>query len=174
MIKEQRIAMEDFKGILNEEIQVYNRVEKVLAEKKDIIIRGNVEELNRIDVQLEQLMQQAHHLEKSRLAVMLQFGRERESLRDFISSLEDDNDSRLLEQSRRQMIQVTQNIKSLSDTNRTLLTQSIRLIEQSVQIIASLLAPEGAAYSNPVAQKPLDERTVPIPALMSSTIIREA
>jgi hypothetical protein len=54
------------------------------------------------------------------------------------------------------MIQTTSNIKELSQTNSNLLTQSIRMIEQSVDMIANMLMPKPATYGKNVAANTVD------------------
>lgn len=171
-----RIKMEDLKRILNEEIALYNRIEQHLAEKKQHIIQGNLEQLVQVDNELEKLSQQGKVLEQERLALMVSIGREGETLREFIASLESGEDSHLLNQARTRLIETTNSIKTLSKTNRDLLTQSIRFIEQSVNVIASILAPEGASYQDPrlTRQAQGDPSAIGNFSHSPSTISREA
>jgi flagellar biosynthesis/type III secretory pathway chaperone len=143
-----RIEMEDFKRILNEEITLYSEMEQYLAQKKQIIIQGDLNRLVQVDDELEKLTQRAQDLEQERIALMVSMGREGDTLRDFIASLETGEDTHLLTHARSQLVEATESIKTLSLTNRDLLTQSIRFIEQSVGVIASILTPEGASYTN--------------------------
>lgn len=143
-----RIDMEDFKTILNDEIKVYNTMEKRLAQKKQVVVQGNLDELAKLDTELEQLTQRARDLEKERLAIMIRMGREGETLKEFIGSLQSGEDETILRQVQDKLVATTTEIRELSRTNRDLLTQSIRFVEQSVEVIAAMLAPEGAAYSN--------------------------
>ena len=143
-----RIEMEDFKTILNHEIQVHNNIERYLSRKKDVIIKGDLDALTQVDNALESLTQQARELEKERLAIMVQMGREGETMKAFLKSLKTGEDTEILAHAREQLAVTTQEIKKLSLTNRDLLTQSIRFIEQSVEVIATMLAPEGSAYTN--------------------------
>lgn len=143
-----RIQMEDFKRVLNQEIEVHTDIEQLLAHKKETIVQGDLDTLAKLDTTLEKLTQRIRELEQERLALMVRMGNEGETLREFIDSLATGEDARLLAQAREKLVQATTEIKHLSQTNRDLLTQSIRFIEQSVDFIASILAPEGASYSN--------------------------
>lgn len=166
----QAEELEAFKALLNEEIVLHQTIEQRLEEKKQIIIRGDLVALTDLDDQLEALSRQALELEESRLAMMIQMGRDDATLKEFIASLRDENDTRLLEHAREQLVTTTQNIRDLCRTNTDLITQSIRLIEQSVGFIASILAPGGASYANPADRR--SQMAPPAPTA-SSTIIRD-
>ncbi len=176
MQKHTRIDMEDFKSILNQEIQLYSAIENSLDEKKDIIIKGDLDRLAQIDNELEKLSERAHDLEKERLSTMVRMGKEGDTLNEFISSLQSGEDTIMLEHAREQLIKTTESIKQLSKTNRDLLTQSIHFIEQSVNVIASILSPNGASYGpHPTKRSELpDIRIDKAYHNTASTISREA
>jgi hypothetical protein len=143
-----RIEMQDFKRLLDSEIELYNRIEVLMAEKKQAIVLGDLDKLIQLDNVIEQLTEHARDLEKERLALMVQMGRDGETLREFIDSLESGEDAVMLNHARAQLINTMDGIKRLSKSNRDLLTQSIRFIEQSIDVIASILAPKGPSYKD--------------------------
>lgn len=169
-----RIEMEDFKRLLNEEIEVYQTLEQCLDEKKQVIIRGDMDTLVAVDNQIERLTQQARDIEQKRLTLMVQMGREQETLREFINSLKHGEDTESLRHAREKLIRATEGIQRLSKTNHDLLTQSIRLIEQSVDFIASILSPEGPGYSHKRTLNKLTPENQHDPSLtQASTICRD-
>lgn len=170
-----RIEMEDFKHLLNQEITLHDGIEQCLKQKQEVIIQGDLATLATLDSTLENMTQQIRALEQERLALMVRMGREGETLREFIANLEHGEDAHVLDQARTQLIQVTNDIKSLSRSNRDLLTQSIRFIEQSVDFIASILAPEGASYTKtPTRRHPAGESGIESLSITPSTVSYEA
>lgn len=170
----RRIEMEDFKQILDQEIEIHTAMEQYLEQKKTAIIQGDLNTLMAIDDELEKMTQRIRELEKDRVALMVEMGREGETLKTFIASLESGEDSRILEEARTKLLHATQQIKSLSATNRDLLTQSIRFIEQSVNFIASILAPEGSSYTHLQPGRTTGESKPDPQCDIPSTISREA
>jgi flagellar biosynthesis/type III secretory pathway chaperone len=139
--------IEDLKQNLDQEIAVHNELGEYLEQKRQAIIHRDLDALARIDTELERLTQNIGKLEQERMRLMFRMGRQSQTLREFIASLASTEDSTMLNRSREKLVSTTKEIKRMSHNNRDLLSQSIRLVEQSVRLIASLLAPEGAAYS---------------------------
>jgi len=166
----RQAELEAFKMLLNEEISLHQTIETRLEEKKQVIIKGDLDALTNLDDQLEELSRQALELEESRLAMMIQMGRDEVTLKEFIGSLRDENDTRLLEHAREQLVTTTQNIRELCRSNQDLISHSIRMIEQSVGFISSILSPGGASYTNPNDRR--SQSNTPTPTA-SSTIIRD-
>lgn len=176
MKTKSRIQMEDFKNALNQEIALYNSIERLLDQKRELIMQGDLETLVKIDNELEQLSQRARSLEQERLAIMVRMGRQGDTLREFIESLESGEDTQMLVHAREQLVKSVESIKNLSKTNRDLLTQSIRFIEQSISVIASILSPENPSYSDLRVNKgnQSDSTSTQNTLGISSTIIRDA
>ncbi len=171
-----QVEIEDFKTVLDTEIAVYSKMERCLEHKKQIIIQGDLDALVKMDTEIENLHEQAQSLEKERLAIMVKMGREGETLKEFIASLETGENSHILEQTRSRLIQSVEGIKKLSHTNQDLLTQSISFIEQSINVIASILAPDGPSYNNiRVGNKKMaDHNSSGEGQIIPSTICRDA
>lgn len=153
-----RQDLDELKEILNEEIAFYTQVEEKMGLKKAYVIQGNVEELVRIDQEMIALTQKTTELEKKRIAVMIRMGREKQTLKEFIDCL-DVQDIRPFREARQRLSRVVESVKDLNQQNQNLLKLSLRWIESSVETIARLLAPEGAAYTargdirNPTKQR---------------------
>lgn len=170
-----RIEIEEFKTILNEEIALYHDLELQLEQKKQILATNDLDALVRIDTEIEKLNERGRELEQKRLASMVRMGQGASTFREFIASLESGEDTLFLERARVQLTRSIEEIRKLSRANVDLLTQSIRFVEQSVETIASILAPESPAYSNPrIGNRSSTEKQLKETCGIPSTICREA
>lgn len=173
MNKPNRLQMEEFKTLLNQEITLHEEIETKLKDKKTTLVSGDLKQLADLDDQLEKLTERARNLEKERLRQMVVMGREGETLKQFIHTLNSGEDRQFLENARHRLVQTIESIQHQSRANRDLLTQSIHFIEQSVNVIASLLAPEATSYNNRPG-RPTRNNTMSIPMQGTSTISRDA
>lgn len=168
-----RQDLDALKEILNEEIDFYTQIEEKMSRKKTVVIQGNVEELLRLDQEMIALGQRTAELEQRRIAVMIKMGRENQTLKDFIGGL-DSTDMGPFKDARKRLCRVVESVRDLNNQNQTLLKMSLRWIESSVETIAKLLVPEGAAYTaNGYGKSPVKQRTEPS-TLGQSTIEHSA
>ncbi len=164
--------MQAMKALLDEEITLYGQIETLLGEKKPLIVKGDLEALFQLDTQLEALTERARNLEQERLEMMNRMGQARtQTLKDFITTVDHAQYKNAFGEARAQLTQSVENIQQLSQANQDLLTQSIRFIEQSVGVIAGMLAPPEPCYQ----QKSTSQRDlVNNPECPPSTLWRDA
>jgi hypothetical protein len=145
----QTLEIEDLKHALNAEIENYARIEDCLKKKQVAVIENNLEQVYKIDSEIEQLTEHAQHLEKGRLEILVLMDKDKDSLQSFIKNLQDNDDATLLNTTRTQLLETIQSIQTLSEQNSSLLKQSIHFVEQSVHFIAEILSPSRASYAPP-------------------------
>lgn len=145
MSPQRNQELELLKSILDQEIESYGEVEQKMAEKNQVLIRGNASELSRLDRELIALNQRTIELEKQRIALMMNMGKPNHSLQDFINSLEIHKAAPLIE-ARQRLHRVIDNVRDLNSQNKRLLEISLKWIETSVEAIAQMLTPQGASY----------------------------
>lgn len=137
--------LELLKRILDQEIESYGQVEQKMAEKNQVLIRGNASELSRLDRELIALNQRTIELEKQRISLMMNMGKQNYSLQEFINSLDIHKAAPLIE-ARQRLNRVIGNVRDLNSQNKRLLEISLKWIETSVETIAQMLTPQGASY----------------------------
>ena len=172
MLSPQNQKLTELKGILSQEIQSYEALEKMMTHKKALLIAGKAEELSRLDQDLLRITQKVTELEQKRMTLLVQMGHQNQTLHEFIRTL-DIQDSRNFMEARQRLVRVVDNVKTLNETNRTLLDLSLKWIESSVEVIASLLVPEGASYTQK-GGKPQGKQQGTVTTMISSTIEHSA
>ncbi len=133
-------------GILAEEICQYEAVSERLTRKSQVLAANKPKQLAQIDRELLALSRKATQLEQERQRTMTQIGCPNWSLTELIAHLPPKQASRFT-QSRERLRQAVQNTADLNRDNRDLLDLSLRWIQETVEIIANALAPEGASYT---------------------------
>lgn len=165
-------------NILEEEIHCYETAASRMADKKDCLLSGNTEQLMNVDKELLNLSQKATQLEKTRLGVIQEMGYGEVTLEKLINKI-DPLQARIFHQTRQRLLRAVTDVDRLNKNNRDLLDLSLKWVEESVELIANLLTPEGASYdaSGAKTKKPGSKpnATRPTPSSpIQSTVIRDA
>jgi flagellar biosynthesis/type III secretory pathway chaperone len=134
------------KDNLSEQLKLYKYMDKLTAEKREIIIKGDAESLSEMDKVIEAVACQILELEQNRLSVLEGYVSRESSLSEFIKKL-DPEISTALSDIREQLIGVMQNIQKMNKQNIYLIDNSIKWIEHSIMTIANVISPESAAYN---------------------------
>ncbi|MBX2859616.1 MAG: flagellar protein FlgN [Vampirovibrio sp.] len=134
------------KQLLEQQVDLSNQVEAKMLDRKAAIIVGDPQPLGALDEELLTLGRQLEQIEKKRQALMVEMGVESDRLTDVIDTLPP-ADVAVFQQLHKKLKTVTQNIQEINQSSKTLLELSLKYIEQTVQIIADALLPEGAGYT---------------------------
>ncbi len=133
-------------GILAEEIYQYEAVSERLTHKSQVLAANKPKQLAQLDRELLALSRKATQLEQERQRTMAKMGCPNWSLTELIAHLPPQQASRFT-QSRERLRQAVKNTAALNRDNRDLLDLSLKWIQETVDIISSALAPEGASYT---------------------------
>lgn len=137
----------ELEKILNEEIEAYSKIEEFIHDKKDSLIKCDVERLKNIDYNLQQHNCLVAKLETKRKNVTSKISNENLTLGEIISRIEDKNQARRIVTSREKIKEVVTNIKKQNNICNTLIQHGLKLVEFSINSIANALVPEGSSYN---------------------------
>ncbi len=174
MITPTATDIEAIQALLGQEIEVYQAFEGYLDQKRQIVVKGDLDALTRIDTEMEKLLHRSKQLEADRVEALRRLGREGQTLKEFIASLAWPEAATQLETQRIELLGLIKKVQELSMANQTLLSLSIKIIEQSVGYIASVLSPSGVSYADPNTSRPAAAENAEAGYGVSTTISREA
>jgi len=156
--------------ILSDQVGLYDRVETMIEQKRQVLVKGNAYELANIDQKLMVLAQDVERLEKQRQALLKEMGFEGYTLKEVIDRLSSP-EAQTLRPLREQLKKAVERVQVTNQHTQGLLQMSINWVADTVNMIAKAIAPEITAY-NPEGQQP--SKADPRNDVMSSTIEREA
>ena len=156
---------------LKEEAAQYELAANKLVEKKCILLSNDPAGLPRLDQELLLLAQKTRQLERSRIEQMRDLGHGDLSLRQFIGTLDPRRGKPFLD-ARTRLLKAVDEVSTLNRHNKELIQLSMQWIQDSVEVIAGLITPEGASY-NAQGNKSRQPGQVHEPA-PQSTVIHDA
>ncbi|MEW5819969.1 MAG: flagellar protein FlgN [Cyanobacteriota bacterium] len=142
-----RTLVNTLKNNLSEQLNHYENMDKLTEQKKELIIKGDVESLADLDKQIESIACHVLDLEQRRVKLLGRYVTKESRLSDFLMVVEPDL-AKPLNQLREKLLNVMANIKKTNQLNVYLINNSIKWIEHSVNTISNVLAPESAAYNS--------------------------
>jgi seryl-tRNA synthetase len=138
----------ELEEMLNKEIEAYSRLEKYITDKKECLIKGDIEKLINIDYEIEKFNHETEKIKNERERIRALFGQENLSLKDIVEKIEENDKTSKISSLRKKLKNIAENIYRKSSINAQLIEHSLRIIEQSVISIANALIPEASAYNN--------------------------
>lgn len=130
--------------ILEEELKIYQDIEKGVIEKKEVLIKGDMEKLAQIDVELENHAGLVKKLEAQRIELS-----NNKNLNTLFESYKAQNVEITKALTLKEKIEImAKNIKKINDINAELIKHSLQLVESSIGIIIKALVPEINAYDS--------------------------
>lgn len=159
-------------SLLENETRQMEATRDQLNIKRQILVAGKPKELVAIDRQLMALSKKATELAKEREALTRQMGCPQETLKSMIPRMPAQFIPRFTT-ARDKLHRTAMDVRQLNRENRELLNLSLKWVQDTVEVIASALNPEGASYT------PQGNKTTKQPAANNlkpgqSTIIHDA
>ncbi len=140
--------------VLTEEQQLYEKIIPIASEKKNVIIKNNLESLQEITEQEQLAIDQVTALEKKRSEVIVNIGillnrkPEELTLKEIIRLLENQpKEQKQLSQIHDQLKQTVQELKNINIQNKSLIVQSLEMIEFNMNLIQSTRMSPGNNYT---------------------------
>lgn len=140
--------------VLTEEQQLYEKIIPIASEKKNVIIKNNLESLQEITEQEQLAIDQVTALEKKRSEVIVNIGillnrkPEELTLKEIIRLLESQpKEQKQLSQIHDQLKQTVQELKNINIQNKSLIVQSLEMIEFNMNLIQSTRMSPGNNYT---------------------------
>lgn len=169
-------SLEDLHQLLEEEIECYGDLEQHLLEKRDLVISGALDPLAHLDQKLLALNKRAQQLEEKRKILLSGMNRQGQTLQQVIQGIPVER-RKPLSDSRERLARVVRHVAELNRRNNDLLQLSIQWVNATVETMANLLVPEGAAYTAQGNRKSMLSAPTPgqtSEASTSSTLDRRA
>lgn len=140
--------------VLTEEQQLYEKIIPIASEKKNVIIKNNLESLQEITEQEQLAIDQVTVLEKKRSEIIVNIGillnrkPEELTLKEIIRLLENQpKEQKQLSQIHDQLKQTVQELKNINIQNKSLIVQSLEMIEFNMNLIQSTRMSPGNNYT---------------------------
>lgn len=141
-------VIKDLEIILNEQVSVYSDMENHISQKKEVLIKGNMDELKNVDVEISKLIQTLHRLETQRIQVLSkQPGLINKPLSDVAELASSKEDKKNILNIKNKLAVLMMKIKKTNDTNAELIAHSIKLVQHTATLIGNTMNPEGTAYN---------------------------
>ena len=132
--------------VLDEETTQYETVVQKLREKQDILIANKPKLLGRIDQELMALSRKAAQTEGKRRTLMSELGYPNHTLSQLIETLEP-KAATIFSRSRDRLMRAALDARQQNGDTQDLLNLSLQWIQDTVELIASVLSPEAASYT---------------------------
>jgi hypothetical protein len=143
MIKEIT-ALEE---VLNKEIEAYSNLEKYLSDKKDVIVKRDVEKLKYIDLEIQNWSEKIQTLDSKLMHISSDFEGENLTLNQIIERIENEQKQSELPTLKNKLKNIADKTRRQNKINLELLENAMKLIENSVNIIANAIVPEISSYN---------------------------
>jgi flagellar biosynthesis/type III secretory pathway chaperone len=159
-------------GILEEQIRQYESVLQTLARKRDILVTGQAQDLQTIDRELVSVSHKVAQLEKNRQQLQTTMGCPDWKLEKIIRHLPSPV-SRHFSETRHRLLRALKDTERMNRENNDLLTLSMQWIQETLEIIAAAVTPEGASYTAQ-GNKHRPQNSPATPAPIQSTVNHSA
>jgi flagellar biosynthesis/type III secretory pathway chaperone len=141
-------VIKDLEKILNEQVSVYSDMENHISQKKEVLIKGNLDELKNVDLEIGKLIQTINRLETQRIQVLSKKpGLINKPLSDVAELASSKEDKKSILTIKEKLAKLMLKIKKTNDINAELLAHSIKLVQHTATLIGNTLSPEGTAYN---------------------------
>ncbi len=142
-------AILELEKILNNEIEAYSKLEEYISEKRSYLVTGDIEKITAVDSELEKYNNVVEKLEEKRKQIYP----ENFTLKEIIKRIENKEHSNKISTLRDRIKDLLFNINRQNSMNQELLKYSLKIVENSIAVIANAIVPEGSAYNRQGATK---------------------
>ncbi|MBQ5558376.1 MAG: flagellar protein FlgN [Lachnospiraceae bacterium] len=147
-------VIEDLISILEEEQQIYEQLIPIASEKTSVIIQNNLESLQKITEQEQEAIDKVTALEKKRsevifnIAIILNKDAKNIKLTDIINVLDSTpKEKKQLSILHDRLKATVQRLVQINQQNKSLIEQSLEMIEFNMNLIQSTRMSQGNNYS---------------------------
>ncbi len=134
----------ELEKILEQEIDACSKLEQYIVDKKNFLVKGDIEGIMNTDNELEKYNSAIEKLEEKRL----QLYPDKSSLKEIIDNIEEKNKAQHLEKLRVKLNDLLTNTQKQNNINAELIKHSLTIIESSIASIVNVLVPENSYYNS--------------------------
>lgn len=146
--------IEELATILEEELQIYEELLPIVTEKTRVIIKNNLKSLQKITEQEQMVVNEVTALEKKRsevivnIAIVMNRKPEELTLTEIIKMLENQpEEQRRLSEIHEHLKRTIQRLMNINHQNKSLMEQSLEMIEFNMNLIQSTRMSPGNNYT---------------------------
>lgn len=139
----------ELEKILNQEIEAYSKLEEYISGKKQHLINGDMEKISAVDTELEKYNYIVEKLEEKRKQIYP----DNSTLKQIIERIENKEQANKISNLRDKIKSLLSGIQKQNTINVELLKHSLKIVENSIVVIANAIVPEGSAYNQRGATK---------------------
>ncbi len=149
--------IDKFCEILNEQLSLHEKLLSLSQEKKTILIKGSLPDLERIIKEEHKLIQEVKYLERDRLAMVkqlaeaLKISADRITISFLTEVMQDEASKERLQRIKGNLEEVVKELTEVNQLNAKLLEQSLEYIHATMDAITAD-PEEDLLYSHPVKQ----------------------
>jgi len=142
------IDAEKIENILNYEITTYSNIQNCILSKKEALIKGDIETLQKIDNEILIYEQEITKIEAERNNIKGSF--QRMTLGEVVEKLQkiDKQQAERILEKKEKIKEISQNIKKYNEVNTELIKHAIKLVENSISSIIGAFVPETKSYNS--------------------------
>lgn len=134
----------ELEKILEQEIEACSKLEQYITDKKDYLVKGDIEGVMKVDRELERYNSAIERLEQKRL----QLYPNKNTLSEIIEKIEEKNKARHIGNLRDKLNELLTNTQKQNNINAELIKHSLTIIESSISSIVNVLVPESSYYNS--------------------------
>lgn len=151
--------IDNIETIIDKEISAYEDIEKCVADKKKVIIKGSLDDLRDIDTLLIEHTAKAANLARARQMGSIELGNANITFKEIVQKAYDyDKDQSLrLAEKKSKLQRIIDNINKVNIINEKLLKQSLFIVEKTLGMILQTAVPEADSYNNTGRKNKLNE-----------------
>lgn len=134
----------ELEKILEQEIEACSKLEKYITDKKDFLVKGDIDGVMKTDNELEKYNSAIEKLEEKRQ----QLYPDKSTLSEIIQTIEEKNRAKNIENLKDRLNEMLKKTQKQNDINAELIKHSLNIIESSISSIINVLVPENSIYNN--------------------------
>lgn len=134
----------ELEKILEQEINACSKLEQYITDKKDFLVKGDIEGIMNVDLKLEKYNSAVEKLEEKRQ----QLYPAKTSLNEIIDSIKEKNKTYRLKNMKNKLNNMLVNAQKQNNINSELIKYSLKIVESSISSIVNVLVPENSSYNS--------------------------
>ena len=147
-------VIQELSSILEEELEIYEKLIPIVTEKTKVIIKNNLETLQKITEQEQMVVDKVTALEKRRaevivnIAIVMNKKPDELTLAEIIQMLENQpEEQKHLSEVHSNLKRTVQRLMNINSQNKSLMEQSLEMIEFNMNLIQSTRITQGNNYT---------------------------
>lgn len=134
----------ELEKILEQEIEACSKLEQYVSDKREYLVKGDIENLIKTDMELEKYNVTVQKLEEKRKRMFP----ESAAISEIIDKMEEKSRAEYIEGLKDKLKNSLLNIEKENNISAELIKQSLRVVESSILSITRVLVPESTHYNS--------------------------